>query len=159
MSALYLALGAAAISRWGSIKIASQIISTITVLKTAYPEIKLNNVIKELDIEATVNTIQMAVNTHEIGNESYNIAREYVIKSLERVKFLIETVQMKTMRYNNSWKQYYKKLSLNKEERALTSEMKILKQRYKRMIDLKLIPTFNPIRTIKDGMKLMDKRD
>ena len=44
MTALYFALGAAALSRWGNIKTASQIISTITVLKTAYPENTVNNI-------------------------------------------------------------------------------------------------------------------
>lgn len=160
MTALYFALGAAALSRWGNIKTASQIISTITVLKTAYPENTVNNIIEELDIEASVNTIQSAVNTHVDGNESYLIARGYVIKSLERVKFLIETIQMKTAKYNSGWKQYVKTLNLKKEEKSLQSEMKILKQRYERMIELKLLlPSFQPIRTIKNGMKIVDKCD
>ena len=160
MAALYLALGAAAISRWGNIKTATQIISTITVLRTAYPENRVNNIIEQLDIEATVNTIQSAVNDVYKGSESYMIAREYVIKSLERVKFLIETIQLKTSTYNSGWKQYIKTLNLSKEEKSLGDEIAILNKRYKRMIELKFVPSsFQPIGTIKNGMKLMDKRD
>lgn len=160
---LYMAAGVVALaSSLGTARTASQILSAISIIRTVYPNAaeKVINTISDLDIEATVTTIQTTIDTHQIGTKDYLIAREYVIKALQNVKFQLETIKFKTEKYNRGWKQYYKKLDLSKEEVKLKIGMKVLKSRFKRMMDLKLLMgtarTFLPV---ENRMKLMNKSD
>jgi hypothetical protein len=86
-----------------------------------------------MDIEATVSTLTLVVKTHKDGGDDFRLARHYVIKALEKVKFDLETIHVKTKLHHEGWISRWRTLNLRTERKKLASSMKILKTRFRLM--------------------------
>ena len=65
--------------------------------------------------------------------DDFKLARHYVIKALERVKFDLETIHVKTKLHHEGYISRWRKLHLNSERKKLASSMRILKSRFRLM--------------------------
>ena len=137
----YLAYAATSAAAGASISAISSLASLVNTVKALSVSDHVKQQVRDLDIDATVSTIQLVVKTHPVGSDDYKLARHYVIKALERVKFDLETIHVKTKLHHEGWVSRWRKLQLNSERKALASSMKILKSRFRLMWSLaKVMP-------------------
>lgn len=128
-------LAAAALTSGAGISISA--ISSAVSLATSIKNLSISDHVKEqvqdMDIDATVSTLSLVVKTHKDGGDDFKMARHYVIKALEKVKFDLETIHVKTKLHHEGWISRWKRINLRRERKILASSMKILKSRFRLM--------------------------
>lgn len=129
----YLAGAVTTAAAGASISVLTNIVSLITTVKklTAYEEVK--EAVDDLDINATVSTIEMVCKIHYDGGEDYKTARRYVMSALDRVKFDLETIHVKTRLHKEGYISRFRYLDLSREKKKLSKSMKILRSRFHMM--------------------------
>ena len=132
----YLAYAATSAAAGASMSAISSFASLVNTVKALSVSDHVKQQVQDLDIDATVSTIQLVVKTHPIGSDDYQLARHYVIKALERVKFDLETIHVKTRLHHEGWISRWRKLNLNSERKKLASSIRILKSRFRLMWSL-----------------------
>lgn len=111
----------------------SNLVSLISTVKKLTASEEIKEAIDDLDIEATVNTIELVCKTHFEGGDDFKLARNYVVKALDRVKFDLETIHVKTRLHKEGYISRFRYLDLSKERRKLAKSMKILRSRFRLM--------------------------
>ena len=101
----------------------------------------MKEVIDDLDIEATVSTIELVCNTHREGGTDFSLARDYVLKALRKVKFDLETIHVKTKLHKEGYISRWRTLDLSIERRKLARSMKVLRSRFRLMWTIAQGPT------------------
>ena len=132
----YLAYAATSAAAGASVSAISSFASLVSTVKALSVSDHVKRQVQDLDIDATVSTIQLVVKTHPVGSDDYQLARNYVIKALERVKFDLETIHIKTKLHHEGWISRWRKLYLNSERKKLASSIRILKSRFRLMWSL-----------------------
>lgn len=129
----YLAYAAASATAGASISALSSFASLVNTVKALSVSDHVKQQVQDLDIDATVSTLEIVVKTHKSGGDDFKLARHYVIKALERVKFDLETIHVKTKLHHEGYISRWRKLHLNSERKKLASSMRILKSRFRLM--------------------------
>ena len=131
--AAYLAYAGTSALAGVSISAVSSLASLIQNVRTLSKDDKVKEHIGDLDIEATVTTIELVCKSHMSGGEDFLLARDYVIKALHRVKFDLETIHVKTKLHHEGWVSRWRSINLRQERKKLAHSMKILKSRFRLM--------------------------
>ena len=118
------------------ISVLTNIVSLVSTVKKLTTSEEIKEVIDDLDIEATVSTIELVCKTHIEGSSDFVLARDYVLKGLKKVKFDLETIHIKTKLHHEGWISRWRKLHLNSERKKLASSIRILKSRFRLMWSL-----------------------
>ena len=129
----YLAAAALTSATGMSISDISSAVSLASTIKTLSVSDHVKEQVRDMDIEATVSTLTLVVKTHKDGGDDFRLARHYVIKALEKVKFDLETIHVKTKLHHEGWISRWRTLNLRTERKKLASSMKILKTRFRLM--------------------------
>jgi hypothetical protein len=129
----YLAAAALTSATGMSISAISSAVSLASTIKTLSVSDHVKEQVRDMDIEATVSTLTLVVKTHKDGGDDFRLARHYVIKALEKVKFDLETIHVKTKLHHEGWISRWRTLNLRTERKKLASSMKILKTRFRLM--------------------------
>ena len=129
----YLAMGATSALAGVSISAVSSVVSLVQSVKALSVSDHVKQQVADMDIEATVSTIQLVVITHQTGGEDFKLARDYVVKALHRVKFDLETIHVKTKLHHEGWVSRWRPINLRSERKKLARSMKILKSRFRLM--------------------------
>lgn len=129
----YLAAAALTSATGMSISAISSAVSLASTIKTLSVSDHVKEQVRDMDIEATVSTLTLVVKTHKEGGDDFRLARHYVIKALEKVKFDLETIHVKTKLHHEGWISRWRTLNLRTERKKLASSMKILKTRFRLM--------------------------
>jgi hypothetical protein len=130
-----------------SISAVSSMASLIQNVRTLSNNDKVKEHIGDLDIEATVTTIELVCKSHMTGGEDFLLARDYVIKALHRVKFDLETIHVKTRLHHEGYVSRWTRINLRKERKKLVQAMKVLRSRFKLMWQLCPTTTQNGLLT------------
>lgn len=123
------------------ISVLTNIVSLVSTVKKLTTSEAVKEVIDDLDIEATVSTIEVVCNTHREGGTDFTLAREYVLKGLRKVKFDLETIHIKTKLHKEGYISRWRSLDLSKERRKLARSMKVLRSRFRLMWTIAQGPT------------------
>ena len=75
----------------------------------------------------------MVCKMHYDGGEDFKLARQYVMSALDRVKFDLETIHVKSKLHKEGYISRFRYLDLSKEKRKLAKSMKILRARFRLM--------------------------
>ena len=134
--AAYLAYAGTSALAGVSISAVSSLASLIQNVRTLSNSGKVKEHIGDLDIEATVTTIELVCKSHMTGGEDFLLARDYVIKALHRVKFDLETIHVKTKQHHEGYISRWTRINLRKERKKLVQAMRILRSRFKLMWQL-----------------------
>ena len=129
----YLAMAGTSLAAGVSISAVSSVVSLVQSVKALSISDHVKQQVADMDIEATVSTIQLVVKTHQIGGEDFKLARDYVVKALHRVKFDLETIHVKTKLHHEGWITRWRSINLRSERKKLAHSMKILKSRFRLM--------------------------
>ena len=129
----YLAMGATSALAGVSISAVSSVVSLVQSVKALNVQDHVKKEVQDLDIDATVSTIELVVKTHQTGGEDFKLARDYVVKALHRVKFDLETIHVKTKLHHEGWVSRWRSINLRSERKKLAHSMKILKSRFRLM--------------------------
>ena len=129
----YLAIAATSAAASVSISAVSSVVSLVQSVKALNVQDHVKKEVADMDIEATVSTIQLVVKTHQHGGEDFKLARDYVVKALHRVKFDLETIHVKTKLHHEGWISRWRSINLRSERKKLAYSMKILKSRFRLM--------------------------
>ena len=116
-----------------TIPVINNIFYLVTTVKTLTSSQDMKDIIDDLDIEATVSTVEMVCNQHTTGPPEFLLAREYVEKGLTAVKFDLETIHVITRLHREGWISRWRTLKLTKEKRKLARSMQILRSRFNMM--------------------------
>lgn len=119
-----------------SISAVSSLASLIQNVRTLSKDDNIKQHIGDLDIEATVTTIELVCKSHMSGGEDFMLARDYVVKALHRVKFDLETIHVKTKHHHEGYISRWMKINLRSERKQLVRAMRILRSRFKLMWQL-----------------------
>ena len=134
--AAYLAYAGTSALAGVSISAVSSLASLIQNVRTLSNSDKVKEHIGDLDIEATVTTIELVCKSHMTGGDDFLLARDYVIKALHRVKFDLETIHVKTRLHHEGYVSRWYRINLSKERKKLVQAMRILRSRFKLMWQL-----------------------
>ena len=134
--AAYLAYAGTSALAGVSISAVSSLASLIQNVRTLSKDDKVKEHIGDLDIEATVTTIELVCKSHITGGEDFLLARDYVIKALHRVKFDLETIHVKTKHHHEGYISRWYRINLRKERKKLVQAMRVLRSRFKLMWQL-----------------------
>lgn len=134
--AAYLAYAGTSALAGVSISAVSSLASLIQNVRTLSKDDKVREHIGDLDIEATVTTIELVCKSHMSGGEDFLLARDYVIKALHRVKFDLETIHVKTRHHHEGYISRWYRINLRKERKKLVQAMRVLRSRFKLMWQL-----------------------
>jgi len=124
----------------------TNMVSLITSVKKYTSHKAVKQAIEDLDIDATLNTLELVCKTHVDGEDDFKLAREYVLKALNKVKFDLETMHIKTKMHKEGYISRWRTLDLSKDKKRLSRSMKILRQRFRLMWTLTNNNTNNDIR-------------
>ena len=113
-----------------SISVITNIVSLVSTVKKLTASEEIKEAVDELDIDATVSTIELVCKMHNKGGEDFCLARDYVIRALNRVKFDLETIHVKTRLHKDGYISRFRYLDLSKEKRKLSKSIKILRSRF-----------------------------
>jgi len=131
--ASYLAIAASSAAATVSISAVSSVVSLVQSVKALNIQDHVKKEVADMDIDATVSTLELVVKTHQNGGEDFKLAREYVIKALHRVRFDLETIHVKTKLHHEGWISRWRSINLRTERKKLAYSMKILKSRFRLM--------------------------
>ena len=131
--ASYLAIAASSAAATVSISAVSSVVSLVQSVKALNIQDHVKKEVADMDIDATVSTLELVVKTHQNGGEDFKLAREYVIKALHRVRFDLETIHVKTKLHHEGWISRFRTINLRSERKKLAYSMKILKSRFRLM--------------------------
>jgi len=131
--ASYLAIAASSAAATVSISAVSSVVSLVQSVKALNVQDHVKKEVADMDIDATVSTLELVVKTHQNGGEDFKLAREYVIKALHRVRFDLETIHVKTKLHHEGWISRWRSINLRSERKKLAYSMKILKSRFRLM--------------------------
>ena len=131
--AAYLAMAGTSLAAGVSISAVSSVVSLVQSVKALSISDHVKQQVADMDIEATVSTIQLVVKTHQHGGDDFKLARDYVVKALHRVKFDLETIHVKTKLHHEGWVSRWRSINLRSERKKLAHSMKILKSRFRLM--------------------------
>ncbi len=134
--AAYLAYAGTSALAGVSISAVSSLASLIQNVRTLSKDDKVKEHIGDLDIEATVTTIELVCKSHMSGGDDFLLARDYVIKALHRVKFDLETIHVKTRLHHEGYISRWYRINLRKERKKLVQAMRVLRSRFKLMWQL-----------------------
>ena len=129
----YLAIAGSSALAGVSISAVSSVVSLVQSVKALNIQDHVKQQVSDMDIDATVSTLELVVKTHQDGGEDFKLAREYVIKALHRVKFDLETIHVKTKLHHEGWVSRWRTIRLGRERKKLAHSMKILKSRFRLM--------------------------
>ena len=129
----YLAIAATSAAASVSISAVSSVVSLVQSVKALNIQDHVKQQVSDMDIDATVSTLELVVKTHTSGGDDFKLAREYVIKALHRVKFDLETIHVKTKLHHEGWVSRWRTINLRRERKKLAHSMKILKTRFRLM--------------------------
>jgi hypothetical protein len=129
----YLAMAGTSAIAGVSISAVSSIVSLVHSVKALNIQDHVKQQVSDMDIDATVSTLELVVKTHQNGGEDFKLARDYVIKALHRVKFDLETIHVKTKLHHEGYISRWRTISLHGERKKLAHSMKILKSRFRLM--------------------------
>ena len=116
-----------------TVPIINNIIYLVSTVKKLTTSQEIKDVIEDLDIEATVSTIELVCKTHRDGGADFILAREYVEKSLKTVRFDLETIHIINKLHKEGWVSRWRSLNINKEKKKLARSVKILRNRFNLM--------------------------
>jgi hypothetical protein len=111
----------------------SNIVSLVSTVKKLTTSEEVKEAIDDLDIEATVSTIELVCKTHIDGGSDFMLARDFVVKALNKVKFDLETIHVKTKLHKEGYISRWRSLDVTKERRKLARSVKILRSRFRLM--------------------------
>jgi hypothetical protein len=140
--AAILARAAVSAAVGSTIPVINNIFYLVTTVKTLTASQDMKDIIDDLDIEATVSTIELVCTQHKTGRQEFLLAREYVEKALKAVKFDLETIHVITKLHREGWISRWRTLNMGKDKRRLARSMHILRSR------------FNLMWTIANGIKV-----
>ena len=129
----YLAMAGTSALAGVSFSTVSSIVSLVQSVKALNVQDHVKKEVQDLDIDATVSTIELVVKTHQHGGEDFKLARDYVVKALHRVKFDLETIHVKTKLHHEGYISRWRTINLRSERKKLARSMKILKSRFRLM--------------------------
>jgi hypothetical protein len=130
---MYFAAVATSAAAGVSISAISSIVSLVSSVKALTISDHVKQQVADMDIDATVSTIELVVKTHMSGGEDFKLARDYVIKALHRVKFDLETIHVKTKLHHDGYVSRWRTIKLHTERKKLAGSMKILRSRFRLM--------------------------
>ena len=119
----------------------SNIVSLVSTVKKLTTSEEVKEAIDDLDIEATVSTIELVCKTHIDGGSDFMLARDFVVKALNKVKFDLETIHVKTKLHKEGYISRWRTLDLSIERRKLARSMKVLRSRFRLMWTIAQGPT------------------
>lgn len=137
----YVAATVSTAAAGAGISVLTNIVSLVSTVKKLTNSEAVKEVIDDLDIEATVSTIELVCNTHREGGTDFSLARDYVLKALRKVKFDLETIHVKTKLHKEGYISRWRTLDLSIERRKLARSMKVLRSRFRLMWTIAQGPT------------------